>query len=76
MNVKFKVNKKEGTAIKEMMREVGLKTERELLNHALTAFGWIIIERKKGNVIASVDEKNKAYKELMMDCFTTEPDKR
>ena len=74
MNVKFKVNKEEVAAIKEMMKEVGLKTERELLNHAITAFGWIISEKKKGHVIASVDEKNNVYKELIMTCFTAEPE--
>lgn len=72
MNIKLKVNKKEEATIKEIMEEVGIKTERELLNHALTAFGWIITERKKGNVVASVDEENKKYKELIMACFATE----
>ena len=73
MNVKFKVNKEEGVTIREMMEEVSIKTERELLNCALTAFKWMISERKKGNVIASIDE-NSVYKELIMTCFAGEPE--
>ena len=49
-----------------LMRVAQISTRKDLFNNALTLFEWAIEERKSGRSIASVDENNKRYKELVM----------
>jgi hypothetical protein len=49
-----------------LMEDSGTPTKRELFNNALTLLEWAVKERKRGRVIASVDEKNERYSELQM----------
>ena len=53
-------------ALEELMNETGLKTKKELLNNALTLLTWAVRETKAGRVIASVDEHEKKYKEILL----------
>ena len=52
--------------IEELMREANIRTKKDLLNNALTLLEWAIKEKKRGHEIASIDEKSKAYKEIVM----------
>lgn len=49
-----------------LMREAGITTKKDLLNDALSLFQWALRERQAGRKIASVDESNQRYKELVM----------
>ena len=49
-----------------LMEVCGITTQKDLLNSALTFFEWAVEERKRGRIIASVDEENMKYKELAM----------
>jgi len=52
--------------LEDLMRGSGIKTKRDLINNALTLLEWAVKETRAGRTIASVDEKDKAYKELVM----------
>ena len=57
--------------LEKLMRESGIKTKKELLNNALTFLEWAVNERKEGRIIASVDEREKKLKELIMPLFAS-----
>lgn len=49
-----------------LMNTTGVSTRKDLFNNALTLFEWAIKEKKQGHIIASIDEKAKKVKELVM----------
>lgn len=53
-------------AMEALMAETGVKTKKEFLNLALSFLQWAIQEKKGGRIIASVDEKENKYKEVIM----------
>ena len=55
--------------LENLMAECGIATKKDLFNTALTLFEWAVSERRRGPIIASVDEKNSKYKELQMPAF-------
>jgi hypothetical protein len=54
----------------QLMAECGIHTRVELINTALNVLEWAIEERKNGRIIASVDEANMRFKELMIPAFS------
>ena len=48
------------------MTEVGIRTKKDFFNNALTLLEWALKERKAGRVIASVDDEEKRYKQILM----------
>src|SRR4051794_29089336 len=52
--------------IEELMAQTGTNSKTDLLNDALTLFEWAVKERKSGRTIASVDEQQQRYKEIVM----------
>lgn len=52
--------------IESLMEAVGARTKAEFLNIAVTLLRWAVKERQAGRIIASVDEKSRYYKELIM----------
>jgi metal-responsive CopG/Arc/MetJ family transcriptional regulator len=52
--------------LERLMEQTGTATKKDLLNDALTLFEWALHERQAGRKIASVDEQNQRYKELVM----------
>jgi hypothetical protein len=69
MRIQFTVSDHRQKEIEEMMERTGSETKRELLNHALTVLKWILDEKQKGSIVASFDEENKKYKELVLAGF-------
>jgi metal-responsive CopG/Arc/MetJ family transcriptional regulator len=57
--------------LEALMKEIGVSTRKDLFNNALTLLEWAVKEKRVGNSIASVDEKNKRYKELVMPVLST-----
>jgi metal-responsive CopG/Arc/MetJ family transcriptional regulator len=49
-----------------MMKETNSSTRKELFNNALSLLKWAIKEKKAGMAIASVNEKDGKYKEVVM----------
>ncbi len=52
--------------IEELKGATGLKTHKDLFNNSLTLLDWAVQQRQEGRIIASLDERNKDYKELQM----------
>jgi metal-responsive CopG/Arc/MetJ family transcriptional regulator len=52
--------------IEELMKEANVRTKKDLFNNALSLLEWAIKEKRDGREIASIDEKEKAYKEIVM----------
>lgn len=52
--------------IEALMEESGLKTKKDYINNALTLLEWAMREVKSGGAIASVDEREKRYKEILL----------
>lgn len=59
--------------LNEVMQHGGMTTRKDLFNNALTLLAWAIRERKKGRVIASVNEHEGSYKELIMPVLSVAP---
>jgi metal-responsive CopG/Arc/MetJ family transcriptional regulator len=49
-----------------LMKETGVATRKDFFNQALSLLVWAIKEKKDGRIIASVDEANKHYREVVM----------
>lgn len=54
----------------KLMKDTDLSTRKELFNNALSLFEWAVKEAKKGNVIASVNEKEDSYREIHMPALS------
>lgn len=52
--------------IPKLMRWTGATTYKDMFNNALTLLDWAIDQRAKGRIVASMDETNETYKELVM----------
>ncbi len=65
----FELSKKENKVLKDLMQKAGIKTKRDLFNNALTLFEWAIQEIENGQIIVSMDEDTREYKQLIMPVF-------
>lgn len=50
----------------ELKEATGLKTHKELFNTAITLLDWAVKQRQQKRIIASMDEDNKNYKEILI----------
>jgi len=66
MRIQLEMNDERVKEIEKLMDERGIKTKKDLFNNALSLFEWAIMEIKSGKIIASVDEKQDKYKQLIM----------
>lgn len=66
IRVQFEMTDGKFKEFEELMKRVGVKTKKDLINNALTLLEWAVNERKTGRIIASVDEKEQKYKEVIM----------
>ena len=56
-----------------LMKETGVATRKDFINQALSLLLWAIKEKKEGRIIASVDEANKHYREVVMPVLNISP---
>jgi hypothetical protein len=66
IRIQFELPEEKVRELEALMREAHISTRKDLFNNALTLFEWAVQERQSGRTIASVDEHNKKYKELVM----------
>jgi len=64
--VQFEIPNDQAEQLKGLMKETKVRTKKDLFNNALTLLKWAVKEKRLGHEIASVDEKNGGYKELVM----------
>lgn len=55
-----------GNAIEALMQVLGTQTKKDLFENALTLLSWAVRETQRGRIIASVDEENKRYAEVVL----------
>jgi hypothetical protein len=66
VRIQFELPEEKVKELEALMREANIATRKDLFNNALTLFEWAVQETQSGRTIASVDEENKKYKELVM----------
>ena len=71
MRIQLKVPKHSAKNIKKLMAETGTDTYRELFSNALTLLEWSVQQVQSGRIIASLDESEMKYKELVMPALKT-----
>ena len=71
--IQFELSEDKLKELEALMETSGIRTKKELFNSALTLFGWALYERKAGRVIASMDEEEGKYKELLMPALGSMP---
>ena len=62
----FELPDEKASELEALMRETGIATTKELINNAITLLFWSVREVKTGRVIASVDEFDGRYKEVLI----------
>ena len=66
MRIQLEMNDDRVREIEKLMDDRGIKTKKDLFNNALSLFEWALGEIKAGKIIASVDEKQDKYKQVIM----------
>lgn len=66
MRIQLELPEAQVQDLKKLMAEAGLDTYKDVFNHALSAFEWMLNEVKSGRSIASVDERNQSHRVLVM----------
>jgi hypothetical protein len=64
--IQYEVTEQQLEKLKSLMGESGVKTQRDLINHALSLLRWAMDEIKSGHTIASMDKEHKTYKEIVL----------
>ena len=57
--------------LEDIMATTGVSTRKDLFENALTFFEWAVNQRKKGRKIASVDENEESFQELLMPALAS-----
>ena len=69
MRLQFEVPEEQNKNIETLMKEVGLRTKKDLFNNAITLLNWAVKQYKAGRIIVSIDEQKESYRELAMPIF-------
>ena len=68
MNIRWQIDVPEerDREIEALMKECDISTKKEFFNNAVTLLKWAVAEKRKGRIIATVEEEGKKYRELQM----------
>jgi hypothetical protein len=66
VRIQFELPEDKAEELESLMELTSVATKKEFLNNALTLLEWAINERLKGRIIASVDEQNEKYREVLL----------
>jgi len=64
--IQFELPDEKLVELEALQKESRLDTRKDLFNTALTLFEWAVEEVKAGRTIASIDEDNNRYREIVM----------
>jgi len=70
MRIQYELTKEQERILEKLKAETGIKRMTEFLNNALTLFEWAINERKSGNIIGSVDRKEKRFRQVILPALS------
>ena len=62
----FELPDEKASELEALMKDTNIATTKELINNAITLLFWSVKEVKRGRVIASVDESDGRYKEVLI----------
>lgn len=71
--VQFELPDERINELEDLMKEAHINTKKDLFNNALTLLIWALNERREGRIIASVNEHENKYKELVMPILSNVP---
>jgi hypothetical protein len=69
MRLQLELSEARVRVLDALMEDCGITTRKDLFNNALAMLEWAVKERKRGNIIASVNENEQKYRELQMPIF-------
>ena len=64
--IQFELSEDRNKELEALMEKTGIRTKKDLFNNALTLLEWAVKEKRSGRIIASVDEGEKKFKEIVM----------
>ena len=64
--IQFELSEDRNKELEALMEKTGTRTKKDLFNNALTLLEWAVKEKRSGRIIASVDEREKKFKEIVM----------
>ena len=66
MRIELKFDDSGIELVEELKMLTGIDSHKEFFNTTITLFDWAILQRLQGRIVASMDERKKEYKELIM----------
>jgi hypothetical protein len=57
--------------LEKLIAKTGVTTRKDLFENALTLLEWAVEQREQGRIIASVDEEEDFYRELVMPALAS-----
>ncbi len=66
MRLQFEVSEEQNKKIETLVKEVSLRTKKDLFNNAITLLNWAVKQYKAGRIIVSIDKQMESYRELAM----------
>lgn len=71
VRLQLEVSERRQAELLALMEACDISKQKDLFNAALTLFEWAVAERRKGRIIASIDEPSMKYKELAMPALSS-----
>ena len=66
MRIQLNMSEKRVKEVELLMEQTGISTKKDFFNTALALLEWAIKERQHNRIIASIDEDEGDYKELLI----------
>ena len=64
--IQFDVAEEKLRKLEDLMVQASIRTKKELIDNALSLLAWAIRETAAGRVIASIDEDEQKYREIIL----------
>ncbi len=72
MRFQFEMSEDEAAEFDRLFNDAkkrGATSKRDVINYALALLNWAMKERLASRIIASIDENNQRYKEIVLPIF-------
>jgi hypothetical protein len=66
MRIELQFDDRGAALVEEMKALTGLKTHKDFFNNSVVLFDWALLQVLQRRIVASMDERDKNYKELVM----------
>ena len=62
----FEVSDERAAKLEQLKKDCDIATDKELFSNAITLLMWAVREVRAGRTIASVDENNSSFREVLL----------